>query len=333
MEPVNWGILSTANIGLGRVLPGMKKGRLSRLAAICSRDLAKAEAAAAKLGIPKAYGSYEALLADPEIEVVYNPLPNNMHVDWTIRAAEAGKHVLCEKPIAMNAAEAERLLPVRERTGMRIQEAFMVRYHPQWLRARELVRAGKVGRLRAIQTFFSYDNRDPNNVRNRSETGGGGIYDIGCYPVVISRFLFEAEPTRVVCLLERDPDFGTDRLATAILDFAEGQASFTCSTQVLRYQRVQIVGTEGRVEVVIPFNAPQEGTVRIMTDGVGDLGDATARPETFADVDQYMLQGEAFSEIVRSGRKEDYPLEDAIANMRVIDALFRSAESECWERV
>jgi predicted dehydrogenase len=332
MEPVNWGIISTAKIGVEKVIPAMQKSRHCRIAAIASRDLAAAEKAAKKLGIPRAYGSYEALLADPKIEAVYNPLPNHLHVPWSIKAAEAGKHVLCEKPIALDAKEAEQLIAARDRTGKLITEAFMVRSHPQWLRARELVREGRIGRLRAIQGFFSYFLTDPKNVRNQADIGGGGLYDIGCYPIVTSRLLFGAEPTRVVALVERDPTLKIDRLASAILDYPEGQATFTCATQLVPYQRMQIFGDKGRIAVEIPFNAPPDRPCRIFIDDGSQLGDLSARVESFEVCDQYALQGDLFSEAVRTGKPVAFPLEDAVKNMRVIDALFRSAKSGGWEK-
>jgi len=333
MQPVTWGIISTAKIGREKVIPAMQAGRLTRVNAIASRDLAAAQAVAAKLGIPKAYGSYEELLADPDIEAVYNPLPNHLHVPISIRAAEAGKHVLCEKPIALTAEEAQSLIAVRDRTGVRIEEAFMVRHHPQWRRARELVREGRIGRLRAIQAFFSYNNPDPANIRNMADIGGGGIYDIGCYPVVTARFLFEAEPTRVVALVERDPVMKTDRLASAVLEFPEGHATFTCSTQLIPFQRVQILGTAGRIEVRVPFNTPPAEPSHLLLDAEGRVGDAAAVHEEFAAVDQYTLQGDAFSEGIRTGTPPEFPLEDSVRNMRVIDALFRSGASGSWEAV
>lgn len=331
-KPVGWGILSTANIGVEKVIPAMQQSPSCRIEAIASRDLVAARVVAERLGIPRAYGSYEELLADPGIEAVYNPLPNHLHVPWTVEAAEAGKHVLCEKPIALSAPEAETLIAVRDRTGVVIQEAFMVRSHPQWLRARELVREGRVGRLRAIQGFFSYMNTDPDNIRNKADIGGGGIYDIGCYPIVTSRFLFEAEPARVVGLIERDPILKIDRLASAILDFPEGQSIFACSTQLVPYQRMQVFGTEGRIEIEIPFNAPPDRPCRIFVDdGSGKPGTDSAKTEAFEVVDQYTIQGELFSQCIRSGNPPEFPLEDAVRNMRVIEALFRSGESGNWE--
>jgi len=336
MDPVNWGVISTADIGVKKVIPAMQTGEHCRIAAISSRDAARAQAAADELGIPKAYGSYEELLADPEIEAIYNPLPNHLHVEWTAKAAEAGKHVLCEKPLGMDAADAARLLEVRDRTGVMIQEAFMVRTNPQWLRARELVREGAIGELRAVDTLFSYYNVDAANVRNIADIGGGGLMDIGCYAITTSRFLFEDEPRRVVSLIERDPDFKTDRLTSGLMDFPNGHATFVVSTQLVPYQRSQILGTKGRIEVEIPFNAPPDRPNRIFIDDGNEAGGATGgnvRTETFDVADQYQIAGDAFSAAIRGQREQPIPLEDAIANMKVIDAVFRSAESGAWEEV
>ena len=332
MRPVRWGVLSTAKIGTGKVIPAMQRAELCDVAAIASRDIEKAKAAADALGIPQAYGSYAELLADPQIEAVYNPLPNHLHVPLSMQAAEAGKHVLCEKPLALTAAEAQTLVEARDRAGVLIQEAFMVRYHPQWRRARELVRSGAVGELRAVQGLFSYDNRDPGNIRNMAAIGGGGLYDIGCYPIVGARFLFAAEPTRVVGLIDRDPEWKIDRLTTAILDFPNGQASFTCSTQLAPYQRMQICGTKARIEIEIPFNAPADKPCRIFIDDGSRLGNAGIAVEEFAVSDQYAEQGNAFSRAIRSGEPLEFPLEDAVQGMRIVDAVFRSAESGNWER-
>ncbi len=265
MKKVVWGVLSTAKIGRERALPGMMKSPLLEIRAIASRDAARARQAADALGIPQAYGSYEALLADPAIEAVYNPLPNHLHVPLTLQAAAAGKHVLCEKPIALTAAEAMQL---RAAAGkVHIAEAFMVRFHPQWLRARELVRAGRIGTLRAVQMFFGYNNVDPANVRNRADIGGGGIYDIGCYAIVAGRYFLEAEPLRGIALIDRDPAFRTDRLASALVDFGDGRRlDFTVSTQVAPHQRLQLCGTKGRIEIPIPVNAPQGAKTIISID-------------------------------------------------------------------
>jgi predicted dehydrogenase len=331
MEPVRWGVVSTAKIGVDKVLPGMMKSRQIRMMAIASRDESLAKRWAKKLGIPKAYGSYEALLADPEIEAIYNPLPNHLHVPLTVAAVRAGKHVLCEKPIAITAAEAEML---RDLPPKQVAEAFMVRHHPQWQEVRKRVESGELGQVHAIQVFFSYFNVDPSNVRNQADIGGGGLLDIGCYPIVVSRYIFGAEPERAIALIDRDPKFGTDRLATGILDFGGGRRlDFTVSTQSVAHQRVDVVGTKGRIEVTIPFNAPQGESVPIHVDDGQKLGGASAKTITIPPADQYQFQGEAFSRAVRGLEPLAYGIEDAIRQMRVLDALFRSAKSGSWEAV
>lgn len=324
--------MSTAGIGVKKVVPAMQKGEWVEVSAIASRDLHKAVEVARVLGIAKAYGSYEELLADPQIEAIYNPLPNQLHVPWSIKAAEAGKHVLCEKPISMSVAEARTLLEVQKRTGVAIGEAFMVRTHPQWLRTRELIASGRIGALRSIQGFFSYFNTDPKNIRNIPECGGGALMDIGCYPINTSRFLFGEEPLRVSSALEKCPTFQVDRLTSAILEFPSGHATFTCSTQLVPYQRMQILGTKGRIEIEIPFNAPNDRPCRIFIDDGRDLLGGGITVETFPTCDQYTIQGDAFSRAVREGAPVPVPLTDAIKNMAVIEAVFRSAESGTWER-
>ena len=332
MRKVKWGVLGVAKVGVEKVIPAMQRGEMSEIAAIASRDVGKAQAAADKLGIERVFGSYEDLLADAEIEAIYNPLPNELHVPWTLRALAAGKHVLCEKPIALDAEEARRLIDARNRSGKLVAEAFMVRFHPQWRRARELARDGTIGDLRAIQTFFSYRLLDPDNVRNRPP-GGGGLYDIGCYAVLTARYIFAAEPTRVVAAIEHDPNFQTDRLASAILEFPGGRClTFTVGTQLSAHQRVTIVGEAGRIEVMIPFNAPPDRPTEIAIDTGADLVGGGRRVEQFPICDQYTLQGDAFSRAVQDGSPLEFPIEDAIANMRVIDALFRSAKSGAWEK-
>ena len=328
---VKWGVLGAASIAVRKVIPGMQKGEWSEIAAIASRDLKKSESAATQLKIPKAYGSYEELLADPEIEAIYNPLPNHLHVPWSIKAAEAGRHVLCEKPIALNAAEARILLAARDRAGVKIGEAFMVKTHPQWLRTRELIRGGRIGDLRAIVGAFSYFNLDAKNVRSNLEWGGGGLLDIGCYPITMSRFMFESEPLRVSGVVERDPDFKTDRLASAILEFSAGQSVFLCSTQIVPYQRMQFLGTRGRIEIEIPFNSPIDRPTRIFIDDGSDVGGGGIKTEIIPACDQYTIQGDAFSKAIRENGEVPVPLEDAVANMAVIDAIFRSAETMRWE--
>jgi len=321
---VRWGILGTANIALTKVIPAMQRSEWCEIAAIASRDLSKARAAAGELNIPNAYGSYEELLADKSIEAIYNPLPNNLHVEWTLKAAEAGKHVLCEKPIGLTAAEAQTLIEVRDRTGVRIQEAFMVRTHPQWLETRRLIHSGRIGSLRSITGVFSYNNPDSTNIRNQLELGGGALMDIGCYPITISRFIYETEPNRVLGLIERDTATGTDTLTSAVLDFPNGHSTFTCSTRLAPYQRMIFIGTEGRIEVVIPFNAPNDRPTQIL------LNDETLE---IPICDQYDIQGSLFSQAIRENSAQPIPLEDAINNMAVIDAVFRSATTNQWEEV
>lgn len=330
-QTVNWGILSTAKIGREKVIPAMQQGAVSRVLGLASRDLATAEAATTALGIPRAYGSYEALLADPEIQAIYNPLPNHLHVPWSVRALEAGKHVLCEKPIALDTREAETLLAARDRSGLVVAEAFMVRYTPWWQRVRALVREGRLGRVSAIQTFFSYFLDDPANIRNQADIGGGGLMDIGCYAIATARYIWGSEPRRAAALIDRDPAMGTDRLTSALVEFAEGHLTFTCSTQLVPHQRVTVTGTKARVEVLIPFNAPPDVPVQILIDDGRALGGAQAVAESFGPADQYTLQGDAVSRAILGEAKLEFPLEDAIANMRVIEAIFRASAGGTWE--
>ncbi len=330
---VRWGVLGVANIAMKKVIPAMQRSERCEIVAIASRDPERARQAAKQLQIPKPFGSYEEMLADSLLDAIYNPLPNHLHVPWSIKAAEAGKHVLCEKPLALSAQEAGRLIEVRDKTRVKIGEAFMVRTHPQWLRARELVCSGAIGELRAIVSVFSYFNRDPKNVRNVASIGGGGIYDIGCYPITMARFLFEREPVRVAAMVERDPEMHTDRLSSALLDFDPGQAIFTCSTQLVPFQRMQVLGTKGRIDIEIPYNIPPDRPSRIFIDDGSQLGGLSARAEEFATVDQYTIQGDAFSKAIQEDGEVPVPLENALGNMKVIDAVFRAAESGIWERV
>jgi predicted dehydrogenase len=309
----------------------MQQGQYSSVIAIASRNLAKAQQAATALGIPTAYGSYEELLSDPNIDAIYNPLPNQLHVPWTIKAAEAGKHVLCEKPLSLTAAEAESLLAVRSRTGVKIGEAFMIRSYPQWLRLRELLAEDRIGELRSIVGFFSYFDTEPSGITNQVECGGGALMDIGCYLVHASRFAFAQQPTRVVALIDRDPQMRIDRLTSAILDFPSGQSIFTCSTQLVPYQRIHFLGTRGRIEIEIPFNAPADRPTRLFIDDSGDLFGGGITTETFPVCDQYTLEGDAFSKAVLEDTEVPVPVEDAIKNMAVIEAIVSSANSGHWE--
>ena len=331
-KKIRWGVLSTANIGMKKVIPAMQQGQYTSIVAIASRDLAKSREAASALGIPTAYGSYEELLADPNIDAIYNPLPNNMHVPWTIKAAEAGKHVLCEKPISLTVAEAETLLAVRARTGVKIGEAFMVRSHPQWIRLRALLDEGRIGELRSMAGFFSYYNINPANIRNKIDAGGGALMDIGCYLIQAARFAFAQEPTRVVASIDRDPQMRTDRLTSAILDFPGGQSIFTCSTQLVPYERIYFLASKGRIELEIPVNTALDRPTRLFIDSGADLFGGGITTETFPACDQYTLQGDAFSKAILDNTEVPVPVEDAIKNMAVIEAIFRSGESGQWER-
>ena len=329
---VRWGIISTANIGMEKVTPGIMKSAHSKVTAICSRNLETAKAAASKLGIEKAYGSYEEMLADPDIDAVYNPLPNHLHVELTLAAAKAGKHVLCEKPMSMDVADAERLRDAPK--DIIISEAFMVRYHPQWLRAREIIRSGELGEIRSVNAVFTYFNDDPNNVRNMADIGGGAIMDIGCYPVTAGRFFLEGEPKRVVTLVERDPVFKTDRFSSTIADFGDGkQLAFTISTQAVPTQRFEIVGTKARIEMMIAINAPADQPTAIIIDHGLNLDGSLPRREIIPACDQYTEQAEAFALAVLGKKSLEYGIEDAILSMRVLDAIFKSEKSGSWENV
>lgn len=329
MPHVRWGILGTAKIATEKVIPAMQRAANCQIVAIASRDASRAQQVADRLGIPQAHGSYAALLADPNVDAVYNPLPNHLHVPVSISALEAGKHVLCEKPIGLSSAEGRQLVEAgRKYPRLKLMEAFMYRHHPQWQRARELVREGRLGSLRTVQAFFSYFNRDALNIRNQAEIGGGGLMDIGCYPISLSRFLFEAEPQRVMGIVELDPQFQTDRLASGILDFGSGTSTFTCSTQLASYQRVNICGTEGRVEIEIPFNAPPDRPCRLWLQTGGNVSEIQ-----FEICDQYGIQGTLFSRAILDDTPVPTPIEDAVHNMRVIEAVRQSAARGSWVRV
>ena len=329
MDKVTWGVLSTAKIGVEKVIPAMQKGKLSQVRAIASRDTDKAKKAAKKLKIPKAYGSYEQLLADPDIQAVYIPLPNHLHVPWSIEALKAGKHVLCEKPMALNVTEAQQLLDTSKNyPNLKIMEAFMYRHHPQWVRARQLVTQGGLGRLRTIQSFFSYFNTDPENIRNKPDIGGGGLMDIGCYCISLSRFIFGAEPHRVFGIIENDPEMQIDRLTSGILEFEEGTSEFTCSTQLSPYQHASILGTEGSIEVEIPFTPGNDRPCKLWHRKGSDTQEIT-----FATCDQYTIQGDLFSEAILNDTDVPTPLDDAVANMKVIEALIESTKNQTWQKL
>lgn len=322
MDKVRFGVLSTAKIGVQKVIPAMQQGDYCQVTAISSRNTDRAEEVAEKFGIATAYGSYEKLLADPNIDAIYNPLPNHMHIPWTLKALEAGKHVLCEKPIGLSSDEARQLMDeAASYPDLKVMEAFMYRFHPQWKKAKSLVDEDMIGELRTIHSVFSYYNDDPENIRNKPEMGGGAIMDIGCYCLSLSRFIFDEEPEKISASVEFDPDFGTDRLASGILDFDAGTSTFTCSTQLVPDQGVTIYGTEGKIEIEIPFNAPPDKQTRIWVTKDGD----TAEIE-FDICDQYTLQGDAFSKAILDDTSVPTPLTDAVDNMKAIEAVFKSAE-------
>jgi predicted dehydrogenase len=333
MKKIRWGILSTANIGRKCVIPAILGGREGVVAAIASRDATRASQVAADFGIPRSFGSYQELLDDPDVDAIYNPLPNHLHVQWTVKALEAGKHVLCEKPIAMNAAEAQAIVAARDRTGRCVVEAFMVRYHPQWHRLRELLRSGRIGELRLIQSSFLFRMLDPNNVRNQLDIGGGALYDVGCYPIVTARYAYASEPERAIALIDRDPRLGVDCLTSGMLAFPRGrQLVFSSSLQLATHQRVVMFGSEGRIEVMVPFTPRENLRCRILIDSGARQDGGSAEVEEVAPVDQYALQCDSAARIFRGDCAQEFPIEDAIANMRVIDALYRSAVSGVWER-
>lgn len=328
-KKIKWGILSTADIGRTKVIPAIQRSASSEVVAIASRNLDRASEVATELGIAKPYGSYEEMLADPDIDAIYNPLPNHLHVETTIAAANAGKHVLCEKPIGLNADEARRLRDCP--SDILIAEAYMVRFHSQWHRVRELVQSGELGEVRAIQAAFSYCNLDPDSVRNRPELGGGSILDIGCYPVTSGRFFFGCEPKRVTALVDRDLKFGTDRQVSVLVDFGEGRhLNFVVSTQLVDYQTVSVIGTKARAEILIPFNAPQEQETAILIDEGNSPDGHMSRREIMPASDQYTIQAEDFAQSILKGIQTRYGIEDAIASMRILDAIVESEKAGGW---
>ena len=334
MTTLNWGVLGASYFAIEHMIPALQQAAGVRVHGIASRELAKAEAVAEQFGLSQAYGDYESMLADPAIDVVYNPLPNHLHVPWTEKAARAGKHVLCEKPIALDAAEAATLIPVRDETGLQIQEAYVVIHHPQWQRVRELVHEGRIGRLRAIQGWFSYHLDDPDNIRNKREMGGGGLLDIGVYPLLTGRYVFGAEPVRVFAAVERHPEWDVDVLASAVLQFPDGIQNFTCATLLAGHQHMVIHGDEGRIEVPDPFAQSPSRGAQIKIYGTGAIWEPDDPDvETLAKVNQYVPQAEAFCAAVRGEAPPTFPLEESIKMMRVLDALARSGESGRWEEV
>jgi predicted dehydrogenase len=327
-DPVRWGVIGCADIAVKKVIPAMSGSDLSEVIAIASRSGERARATAETLAIPKSYGSYEDLLADPEIEAVYIPLPNHLHPEWAIAAAEAGKHVLCEKPLATSSELATQMIDAAERYGVKLMEAFMYRLHPLWVEVRRLLAEGAVGELRAVQSFFSYFNNDPRDIRNQVDAGGGSLFDIGCYPVNVARMLFDSEPSDVIASIRRDPEFGTDALTSVILDFDGRHATFTCSTQLEDDQRVHIYGTEGRLLVEIPFNIPPDRPTRVVAVSGGEPPvDPNVVFHQVAAADQYLVQADAFSRAIREDMPVPTPPEDAVANLEVMERIFADSEA------
>jgi predicted dehydrogenase len=328
MKPVVWGVLSVANHYVSRIATNLRKSPLVEVRAIASRTIEKARAAAERLGIPRAYGSYAELIADREIEAVYIPLANHLHAEWVKKAADAGKHVLCEKPFALNAAEAQDVFDHAQRRGVLAMESLMYRFHPQWIKAGELVRSGELGEIHAVHTFFSYMIADPANIRNIAEIGGGGMRDIGSYAISSARFIVGAEPARVLSLMYRDPALKTDTLSSGILDFGKARSIFTVGTQTQAWQRVDVAGSAGALTIHIPFNTyfdvPAELTVTSW------LGTRTIH---IPAMDQFVEVFEAFSRAVRSGSPVPQTAQDTVHNQRALDALLRSEKSRTWEAV
>jgi predicted dehydrogenase len=328
MEPVRWGVLGVADHFRLRVYVPTRDSESVTIHGIASRQAGKANKAAREFGIPKSYGSYEELLKDDDIEAVFIPLPNHMHVEWIKRTADAGKHILCEKPLAMNAKEASEGIEYAKKKGVMLMEAFMHRFHPQWQRARDLASIGEIGTILSVETLFAYNLTDPQNIRNILIAGGGAIRDVGCYAVNVARFILGREPTRVVSLLKRDPDFKTDILSSCILDFGNARSVFTVATQLYPFQRVDIHGSGGRITIRNPFNIFPDVPVRITVNNAVGKRDLLIGP-----ADQYALEFEAFSKALREGKEVPTPPEDALNNQKVLDAVFRSEKTGNWEMV
>jgi len=322
--------MGNAKIARDWLIPAILESKYAELTAVASRKLDSAAALADSLGSrthsPRVFGSYEDLLTCEEVDAVYIPLPNHLHVPWSIKALEAGKHVLCEKPLGMDSAQVAQLLDISNKYPEQlVMEAFMYRFHPQWQRVSELLNTGIIGKARHVQASFTYNNTDPANVRNMRDIGGGGLMDIGCYCVSAARYIFGREPLRVVGDLDLDPQFGTDRHASAILDFGDGTATFHCSTQSFPSQMVKICGEKGTLEVEYPFVPPRGKTSRLI------LCHGDREEVIDAGIhNQYVKQVDAFCSAALNGDAAPTPLDDALANMKVIDAVFGSAKEKAW---
>ncbi len=329
---INWGILSTANIGLKKVIPAMQLGSNCTIVAIASRNLEKAKKEAENLNIPTAYGNYEDLINDPSIDAIYNPLPNHLHFETTMQCIKAGKHVLCEKPMVLTVEEVKTLIKARDEHNVKVGEAFMVHTHPQWIKAKELITEGFIGELKAVHGFFSYYNVDAQNIRNIADYGGGALWDIGCYPIHTSRLVIGKEPHRVTSLLTYDPKFKTDIVASVLLDFPSVQVSFTAATQLKPFQTMQFFGTEKTLTVEVPFNAPDNQACRILINE-GDILKQYTEVNEIPICNQYTLQGESFSAAILNDQDVPVPLENTLYNTAILNAIYQSGNSGNWEKV
>lgn len=328
MHKIRWGVLSTANIGR-KVIPALQTSNHNQVIAVSSRSLENARAYADELGITRAYGSYEELLNDPNIDAIYNPLPNDLHVPWSIKALQAGKHVLCEKPLGLNTAEVQQLIDVAaQHPHLKIMEAFMYRFHPQWQRARDLVRAGSIGQVRNIHSHFAYNNRDADNIRNSIAMGGGALMDIGCYCISLARYIFAEEPLRVLGQITPYAGYEVDCFVTGIMEFADGNATFTASTKIESKQYVSINGEQGSIFIPVPFNPIADANTNLILKRNEQHEDILIVPS-----DHYRNMGDAFAQSVLLQKDTPTPLNDALANMKIIDAIFTSVESNQWQSI
>jgi predicted dehydrogenase len=325
-----WGVLSTAKIGRDLVIPAIVEATGNVLSAIASRDLAKARALADHFGAPHAFGSYDELLASDTVDAVYIPLPTSQHLEWAGRAAEAGKHVLVEKPLALKADDIAALIKLRDKHKVLVSEAFMITYHPQWLKARELIASGAIGTLKHVQAAFTYYNVDPNNMRNIPELGGGALPDIGVYPTVSTRFATGKEPLRVQADVERDAKFGTDIYSSVRADFGDFELSFYLSTQLANRQLIVFHGDKGFIEIRSPWNA---GLYEHHKVELHNQKHTDATVFRFPGANQYRLQVETFSRAAQGSGDTVFSLEDSIRNQKLIDAVFRAGEAGGWVEV
>jgi predicted dehydrogenase len=338
VEPVHWGVLGVAAIATSRFIPAMKDASAATLVAIASRDAAKARAVAQEFGVPRHFGSYDDLLRDPDIDAVYIPLPNHLHVEWSVRAMDAGKHVLCEKPLCLASGDVLKVRAARERTGRHIEEAFSYRNHPQWTKIAEVLDAGAIGEPRAVQCTLAKRFLDPNDIRNNPEQGGGALYDIGSYAISACTAIFHRAPARAVAAIDRDPDFGIDRLSTALLDYGDCHASFTVGSQTgpsawATHQQFSVLATNGWLRCDFPFAHGRPTACHVFVGDEKSHGAFETSSYRFEPVNQYALQVERFSRCLRGEPVPSWPIDDALLTLRVIEALFASAKRGQWQAV